>query len=1030
MKKILFMILCLAGGITLSGQNYLLNGSFEYGLNTDWTYEVTSDSRAGFTLEQSPNVMDGTVELKIDVASVSTSNPNSVKASTRMIAGDEEIYLLRFWARGPEESKIYVEVEGSETPAVLYEMHAGKTLFYFPYKIDTQKQDKEIIVNFYFRDDKTKEKNSSRCEVISSNGAVYYLDGVSILDKNNKEGVDVEATYIWNHKLSTTHSTWVAGDNDISILLPDGRTMWFFNDSFYAGKSDPTKNRLENWGAFVRNMVMVQELDDTFTSEPYPIENQGGQQVYFKIPEDQLIRNGNGDVQNFFWVGDAIMEDGKIKVHLLECLTVDNGVKDQMHPYLALFSYPELEYLGLERQADHCAGYETFFVDDEDNKIYFYRAEDFSSLKVARADVGDLSGNKGSWEFWDGSGWSKTEQTRANHISRYFDVIKLGPGNYVQVIMHSYTTAVQVCFAQQPQGPWTPRKTVFEASADAKFSYYMPNFHRKLDNGKYAISYSANFNYCLFGCRNCDDWAFVDKYWYRPRHIQVDLLALSPYSPKKDCAGTENGEAYIDECGECVGGTTGKEACVTGIAKLYTECNYSGKVTGLNPGDYLAEDLASLGFSGKELSALELEDDYVIELFDENGFKGNSKIINSSTPCLDSGSFNNKTVSLIVRRKGLTDLSGIYAIQNKQSGLYMSIQNQSIENNALVVQSDYTGKDSQHFELNYIGNGYYNIINLNSSLAVSIVGFSTEARANAEQWNGLNYVKVTHPEHGSVSAQHEGTTPAEGIEYLIDDDASTKYHTSNASGWIQFRLNTPRVVTRYSLVSADNAPIKDPKNWTLSGSMDGTNWVKLDEIPDIRFDRREEKTFYFENETAYTYYRMDMECRSGNALHLAEWKLFVGEIPQEGTDNQKYVIQDAGDGYVKFYNKNSDMALEVLDGLNNAGANIWQTPDVGQSGILWKLNDPQPNSLGEINKYENGKHEIIIYPNPVKEMLHIDLPEEYQGSEFFIYKGNGVLVHSGKLSSMTIDAGSLQSGYYLMKIIVKDDVLIARFVKY
>ena len=47
----------------------------------------------------------------------------------------------------------------------------------------------------------------------------------------------------------------------------------------------------------------------------------------------------------------------------------------------------------------------------------------------------------------------------------------------------------------------------------------------------------------------------------------------------KDCAGVRDGEAYIDECGQCVGGTTGKEACAKdcmGVenGKAYTiECN-------------------------------------------------------------------------------------------------------------------------------------------------------------------------------------------------------------------------------------------------------------------------------------------------------------------------------------------------------------------------------------------------------------------------------------------------------------------------
>lgn len=38
------------------------------------------------------------------------------------------------------------------------------------------------------------------------------------------------------------------------------------------------------------------------------------------------------------------------------------------------------------------------------------------------------------------------------------------------------------------------------------------------------------------------------------------------FNPFIDCAGIENGEAYLDECGECVAGTTGKTACVIDCA--------------------------------------------------------------------------------------------------------------------------------------------------------------------------------------------------------------------------------------------------------------------------------------------------------------------------------------------------------------------------------------------------------------------------------------------------------------------------------
>jgi hypothetical protein len=951
MKKWMLVCLCLTT-LSVTGQNYLKNGSFEYGLNTAWEYNLASLSKATFTLDESAKVMDESVALKIDVTSISKTNANSIQASTHLTAGKDSLYLLRFWARGSEESKIYVEVEGSETPGVLYEMHTGKTLFYFPFKFDTKKTDKELIVHFYFRDDKTKQKITKDCKVNSINGATYYLDGVEVLDQNNKQHMDVYHTYIWNQNLSGTG--WVAGDNDVSLTLPDGRVIWFFNDSFYANPN-PVQNRLNDIGKFMRNAVAVQQLDGTITT--YPITEQGGQWAFFRIPEDQVIKEGNS-VKNIFWVGDALLEDGKVKVHLIECLEAGGGVENTNRSYIASFSYPELEYLGMEKQEAFCARSETFFVDDADNKIYLYRTEDASTwdryTHVARTDLGNLNGKNGDWEFWDGTAWTTDKAAGDRPAARVNNmmadgVTKLGPGSYAQVSMPPMSHEVQVSFASAPQGPWTAKQTVYTATPDSASWYYMPNFHGQLPNGNYSISFSANFNYCLFFCRDCDTWAFVDKYWYRPRYIQVDLLALSPYSQKIDCAGVAGGSAYLDDCEECVGGTTGKEPCVPAI----------------------------------------------------------------------------------IPREGITGLSGFYTIQNKQSELYMNIENNSLENYALVVQSEYSGAESQQFELDDLGDGYYNIVNVASRMPIGTANYSKEPKANMEQWNGFDYLDITKLEGGSISAQYEATNATEGVDNLIDDNKATIYHTSQGRAWVQFHSAVSQVVTRYSLMSViANVIPRDPKNWSLSGSNDGNTWVQLDTVSGARFQRSEEKFFTIDNETAYSYYRMTMECYSGNQLQLAEWKLLVAISPETGVDNQKFVIQDAGAGYVRFFTKHSDMVAEVLDGLNYAGANVRQMPEIGQLGSLWKLIKLDPQGIGEIINDNAGKPEIVLYPNPVKQKFTVKLPPEWQGSGFFIYNISGVLVYSGKVSNTSFDIAHLPAGYYVTKVQKEDHVLVARFIKY
>jgi hypothetical protein len=42
------------------------------------------------------------------------------------------------------------------------------------------------------------------------------------------------------------------------------------------------------------------------------------------------------------------------------------------------------------------------------------------------------------------------------------------------------------------------------------------------------------------------------------------------------------------------------------------------------------------------------------------------------------------------------------------------------------------------------------------------------------------------------------------------------------------RLSEPTVVSQYALASANDAPGRDPRDWTLQGSADGESWTDLD----------------------------------------------------------------------------------------------------------------------------------------------------------------------------------------------------------
>ncbi|RYE19340.1 MAG: DUF5005 domain-containing protein [Sphingobacteriales bacterium] len=55
----------------------------------------------------------------------------------------------------------------------------------------------------------------------------------------------------------TRYKGWNSGDGAQSVLLPDGRTIWIFGDSF-VGDVNPDRTRVRNKTAFINNVVMMQ----------------------------------------------------------------------------------------------------------------------------------------------------------------------------------------------------------------------------------------------------------------------------------------------------------------------------------------------------------------------------------------------------------------------------------------------------------------------------------------------------------------------------------------------------------------------------------------------------------------------------------------------------------------------------------------------------------------------------------------------------------------------------------------------------
>ncbi len=119
--------------------------------------------------------------------------------------------------------------------------------------------------------------------------------------------------------------------------------------------------------------------------------------------------------------------------------------------------------------------------------------------------------------------------------------------------------------------------------------------------------------------------------------------------------------------------------------------------------------------------------------------------------------------------------------------------------------------------------------------------------------------------------------PARPLDKVVDGNAGTKYLTFNVAPlWIQWQCNTPQVLGVYSIISANDDAGRDPRNWTVEASNNGTDWTVLDtQLDQIFPSRLMTKLYFIPNTTAYTYYRLNVSAHNGATLfQLGEWGLY------------------------------------------------------------------------------------------------------------------------------------------------------------
>lgn len=127
----------------------------------------------------------------------------------------------------------------------------------------------------------------------------------------------------------------------------------------------------------------------------------------------------------------------------------------------------------------------------------------------------------------------------------------------------------------------------------------------------------------------------------------------------------------------------------------------------------------------------------------------------------------------------------------------------------------------------------------------------------------------------AVTASSQGTNP----NYVLDGGSTQWSSVSNGlPAWLQFKLDRPIPMSSYAILP-NNASYA-PKDWTFSGSDDGTTWTQLDSRTGQTFATTSTwNTYTFANTTAYLYYRFTFTA----VFSSTATQVWIGEVELGGT---------------------------------------------------------------------------------------------------------------------------------------------------
>jgi hypothetical protein len=310
-------------------------------------------------------------------------------------------------------------------------------------------------------------------------------------------------------------------DGVYSVLLPDGRTVWMFGDTFL-GTVNPDGSREPRDPIFVRNSIAVQDKDSLKTL--YNIHH--GRDASFFIAEDAYRPGRLAEDSIWYWPGDAFMENGKVMFFLSRFYQAESHMWGFRWDgtFIATVSFPGLELEKIEAlhyPSETEIHWGHAVCDDAEDYTYIY-GTGAENPYVARAPRGNIME---PWEFHTGSEWTGDPNLAMplfrDKSSEQFSVIRLKEKYVLLTQTGGLSQDICVYTSDLPYTGFSEKNVIAKALPPANLGERDLFTYNALAHPQFMKDENLLVSYCV-NAMNLQD-LFEDAGLYRPVFLRVPV---------------------------------------------------------------------------------------------------------------------------------------------------------------------------------------------------------------------------------------------------------------------------------------------------------------------------------------------------------------------------------------------------------------------------------------------------------------------------------------------------------------------------